>query len=724
MSIHTLLNSNPGRFFLFLLCVLLHPAIIHAFQAPQESAKVTYFSNTDLEYSGEVKAYQTSQDAKGGSLSVLPALDVAFVSRLQSDGAIEISIVLHGRGKIFQSLVDEDGDIMRIQSLSFEGRPVAFEEDDRRELKSLARALGPTFDDGAPVREKFGRVANYLIQMAPAGVPLGVDFVKAGNKGKCWSMVGAELVLGVDFVEAVMNHSMDEWLAAYGWFYNDKKFAICGLSYTPICDDFGSRYRNPAGYITTDPFSLRNKKPPTEEPHETTYHGNQMPVGLIRLYKPDNSFDFCIGRCGPKCFGSYAQEYFNVSNFTYSAECFAHDACIAETRSSNNKTGDKYKCVNEFINASWGYLNGEPCVGSELSDLLGWWVIDNEFLNLSRIARPSGNALQRMSDNKLKNIGNYTVISNRAGNRYIQILRREKAGSTFYSGVLGKGTPLTMKGYLTTDNAKAEKFEAMKANINGIVYDSKSKKKLKGVKVVIVGSKWDKDPKETMTDAKGKFIFPDVMPHEEYEITLTKPGYEDLTDTASASLFGTADFYYLEKKPDTGVPFGGDTMEWDYRHTTLSLTQGGSLSGPGAKILEQKEVPGGAKLFVAAAVENEDGATVTLNYKVKLGTKDGKNQWEVDYGNCECTYSLDVGNYKLRYTPTINDKGEVKTFNLESSSGDFTIQAEIFSDPYGGKYQVLPTYANCTYTINWDCTAPCESGSESLYLNLFELQVW
>jgi hypothetical protein len=507
---------------------------------------VIYLSDTEYGFEGELKG---SGVKKPKEMEHLLPIDISFSSTVRADGSIDMAIIFNTDSKILRAYVDNEGDIMRMRSESFNGGLVDFDEADRERLKELARAIKARYKADRPVTERFGTFANYLIQMAPSGAPVDLRFIKKG-KTKCWAFSRVVVAaLGTDFrefVEKVRSGRLDAWLKARNWTYEKDEDAICGLKETGICDRIGEIFKDRAGWVTTLP--LNNRKNITEVPHQTKYFHNTIPVGIIkRIRGPLN--EFCLGRCGPGC-GDVSDEYFNSSNFTCTAECFAHDACIGEVgyKTAIPTGGIGNACMDEFIAASWGYNNGKLCKGGNRADLLGWWGIktENRFVQLSKNGK-----LKTMVDDKYQDAGEWTLNQNRSDEQHVEIRRVWKLGipERIYTGKVEEGIPLEISGLSTSDNEAAKAFTAIKANINGVVEDSGSYAALPGVKVQLLGKKWDKTPKTVETNEKGGFIFLQVHPYEKYTVTLSKEGYEELKAKALVFTGGNTITYQLKKKP-------------------------------------------------------------------------------------------------------------------------------------------------------------------------------
>ena len=441
MCIHSMVEWKVPLFFFSLMCVLTISGVNPAGLQAEDQPTVSYLINSDTAFSGQAVLSGESSGSRAAPASALPVMDCTFSSMTQSDGAMNISITLHGAGKILSAQVDKDGDIVRMQSLTLSGEPVAFDEEDRGQLKLLARSLNPAFDDLTPVRERLAVFANFMIGKFPSGVPLDIHFIKpAGQPSqRCWELGATTIaLLGTGFVYDIVNHNLDAWLKARHWTYDSASNSICGLGYTPICDRIGSIYKDKAGWVTTLPLDDPNNA--KEKPHLTTYHGNHSPVGVPVKYSAEVNDDFCLGRCGPGCFGDIT-DYFNSSYFTVTAECFAHDVCIGEVGNDSSipAGGIGNACMDEFINASWGYLNGAPCNSISKTDVLDWWVLNTDFYLLTKQVSANGlYVLQQMQNDNLVPIGVYSLDSNKSKERYLTAMEFNGTDSSlvhwFYSG--------------------------------------------------------------------------------------------------------------------------------------------------------------------------------------------------------------------------------------------------------------------------------------------------
>jgi hypothetical protein len=741
MCIHSMLKRKGSLFFFSLVCALTVSGVYVPRLPAEEQPMVDYFTNTDTSFSGQAIVHVDSSGAKTLSASVLPGLDCMFSSTVENDGAMHISITLHNTGKVLSAQVDKDGDIVRMQSLTFAGKPVAFEEEDRDQLKLLARSLNPTFDDLTPVRERLATFANFIIGQFPAGAVLDIKFIKTAGQPsqRCWGLgLTTTALLGTGFVDDIRNHSLDKWLKARHWVYDSESDSICGLSYTPICDRIGTIYKDKAGWVTTlppdDPGSI------TEKPHMTTYHGNHSPVGVPVKYAAEVNDDFCLGRCGPGCFGNltpyFNTDYFNSSYFTVTAECFAHDVCIGEVGYDTliPTGGIGNACIGEFINASWGYVNGVQCNGVAKTDVLDWWVIAGEFLFLSKQSSANGYVLQQIqNNNQLVPIGIYLHNSNTSQERYLTAIKFKGTDTSvvswFYSGKLD--TPTTVNdGLWTNDNETIATLKANKANINGTVYDAQTNKPLSGVAIQIKGDNLDTTTQTSKTDSKGNFLFLSVSPYDTYTVNLSKAGYESKSDTTKVSLESTPLVYLMIPSSKNGVHFG-KTFAIEMPGANGTIETSGTISGPNAKVFSDK--PGGVNFAeqVAASVSNLPGATVEIDFNspvIKPTT------WKYTSGNSTTVYkitqteafvSYDTGTGCATSNPIVGPTCVVTPFNETFSSGAFSISAPIFACQGTGCY-LLGGYANLNVTYTWTTTTGTNesSGTDSFQVPLVGYEFW
>lgn len=539
--------------FLSVLSFLFITSIV--IPASAANGTVNYFSNTASEFSGQALAYKDSPDAKSVAASFLPALDCSFSATTEYDGSMKIAITLNAAKKVFTAEVDGDGDIMKMRSQTLDGKPAVFEEADREQLQLLARTLNPSFDDFTLVRERFAAFANYMIGRFPAGLVLDISFLKTATKPSqmCWQFgtFSNVTLLGTDFVDKVRNHQLDPWLKARKMVYDAANDAICGLKYTSICKNIGSVYTGKPGFVTTLP--LDDPGNPKEKPHMTTYHGNHSPIGVLVKYDNEVNNDFCLGRCGPGCYGQLV-DTFNASYYTVSAECFAHDVCIGEVGFDTvipiGGIGDA--CMDELLNATWGYVNGQPCNIVHKKDLLGWWVIASEYLLLSKVSTSNGYALQQVQDgtrNNLLSVGTYYMNDSLAKKRVLTAIKFKNPDSSlvnwFYTGLFD--TPATINdGLWTNDNKSIISLKGHKSSINGTISDSQTNKLLPGVTIQITGDNLDVNPHTAITDAKGKFLFLDVSPYDTYTVTLSKATYKNRTATTQVAMDNTPLSYSLD----------------------------------------------------------------------------------------------------------------------------------------------------------------------------------
>jgi hypothetical protein len=284
----------------------------------------------------------------------------------------------------------------------------------------------------------------------------------------------------------------------------------------------------------------------------TTYHGNRSTVGVPVQYQAEVDNDFCLGRCGPGCFGNIT-DYFNSSYFTVTAECFAHDVCIGEVGSIDPVPvgGNGNACLDEFVNASWGYLNGAPCNSIAKTDMLDWWVFDDMFYLLTKQVDANGlNVLQEMggkTGTDLVPTGVYSFNSNISKERYLTAMYFGKDSSLVYSFYSGKlDTPTKVNNFLfTADNEHIIKLTGTKANINGTVKDVATGKPLSNVTIQINGEDLDKKTQMSKTDSKGNFVFYSVNPYDFYTVKLSRTGYQSQTGYARPSLTSTPEEFEL-----------------------------------------------------------------------------------------------------------------------------------------------------------------------------------
>ena len=577
----SMIREKMPLFFFFMACMLIVAGVHGAPLTAEEQPTVEYFTNTETAFSGQALVYTDSTAAGKNSASALPLLDSTFSSTTEDDGSINISIYLHNTGKVLSAHVDNDGDIVEMKSLTLMGELTTFNDEDRDQLKRLARTLNPTFDDFTLVRERFATFANFIIGRFPSDVPLDIRFIKGALQPSktCWQLTATTtILLGSDFVGRIRNHNLDSWLRARKWVYDSTSDSICGLSYSTICDSIGSVYTNKAGFVTTlpldDPGNIK------EKPHLTTYHGNHSPVGIPVKYDVDVNNDFCLGRCGPGCFGNYV-DYFNSSSFTVTAECFAHDVCVGEVGNDAliPTGGIGNACIDEFINASWGYVNGSPCNSTAKTDVLGWWAIAGEFFLLSS---GSSTLQQLQGQNSLVPMGVYFLNSNKSKGRYLTAIKFKATGSSlvnwFYSGKMDTPTKIS-SGFLTSDNSSIISLRSDKSNLNGNVYDAQTGKPLSAAVIQITGNNLDTATQTSKTDSKGAFLFLNVSPYDTYSVSLTKKGYKNLNTTANVSMYNTPLSYQMD---ESGAPTRPEDISFELftsdTPTTWSFTQYGSTA--------------------------------------------------------------------------------------------------------------------------------------------------
>jgi hypothetical protein len=229
--------------------------------------------------------------------------------------------------------------------------------------------------------------------------------------------------------------------------------------------------------------------------------------------------------------------------------------------------------MDEFINASWGYVNGAPCNKIVKTDVLDWWVFNTDFFLLSKQVSANGlNVLQQYQNNQLVSAGVYALNSNKSNERYLTAMAFKQIDGplvqSFYSGKLN--TPTTANSLLwTNDNTTIFDFKAAKANINGTVHDAKTGKPLSGAAIQIQGDNLDKKAQASKTDSKGNFLFLSVSPYDTYTVNLSRTGYESQTDTTQVSTESTPLKYELTPTGQKTASFG----------KTWGITMPGGVNG-------------------------------------------------------------------------------------------------------------------------------------------------
>ncbi|UZR29681.1 carboxypeptidase regulatory-like domain-containing protein [Methylococcus mesophilus] len=672
---------------------------------------------------GELNISQRTDQTIDGEVRIARSANgpatISFSSKRDFSGATEISIVLHPGGKRLLGELDAEGDFLRIEVLAGNGAVAAVSDEEKLLLQSFLRTLGDSLDETG--RTAFARLVEFALARAPEGVPLSLHFRKAPVEPMqaapplCVELgVTLSQLLGEVPTTLIEQGLMDVWLMDHGWTYDRGRREICGLSYTRLCGTVGRPYRGRPGYVSILP--LLDAATVHDRRRRTRMHGGNMPIGHIRLYPGNPPDAFCVGRCGPGCFGSFG-DYLGNSDYTVTAECYAHDACIGEVDYDTiiPTTGTDDACADEFINAAWGYLNGAACNDAPADDVMGWWVVANEFMHLSPDADGGGRALQVWRDGKPQTVGRYFVNGKRTLGRYLAIRREETAGTTFYSGQIRTGRPVSVAGQQTSDNAAAQAFDGWRTRIHGRVYDSKSHKPLARVSVVLKGGRYDPGEKSTSTDAKGRFVFDQVHPYETYIAALSRRGYDDQAQEASVSLFDAGESYYLVKRSAVGAGFGGKDS-WKYRGTTFELFQSGRLTGQGARILkESTSSPPAPFRSVQATFERVEGDTLKFDYEIRLSAANRSNAWEAVEGDCFVVYGMTVNHYRLQYF-SVDAAGQIQGYNLLSDTGVFSVSVPVFADPLA---QILtPLYGTVAYTVSWSksCGGTITSDSETLSL--------
>ncbi|WP_169603760.1 carboxypeptidase-like regulatory domain-containing protein [Methylococcus geothermalis] len=683
---------------------------------------------------GELHISQRTDQMIDGEVRIAASANgpvtISFASTRDFSGTTEIAIVLHPGGKRLFGELDAEGDILRVEVIAGNGAVTAVSDEEKRLLRSFLRTLGKSFGDTG--RAAFARLVEFAIAKAPEGVPLSLHFRKVpvepmqAAPGLCVELgVTLSYLLGEVPTTLIEQGLMEVWLMDHGWTYDRGRREICGLGYTRLCGTIGRPYRGRPGYVSILP--LLDAATAHDRRRRTRMHGGNMPVGHIRLYPGNPPDAFCVGRCGPGCFGSFG-DYLGNSDYTVTAECYAHDACIGEVGYDTliPTTGTDDACTDEFINAAWGYLNGTACNDAPADDVMGWWVVANEFMYLSPDADGGGRALQVWRDGRPQTVGRYFVNGRRVLERYLAIRREETAGTTFYSGQIRTGRRVWVSGLQTSDNAAAQAFDGWRTRIHGRVYDSKSHKPVARVSVVLRGGRYDPGERSTSTDATGRFVFDQVHPYETYIVALSKRGYDDQAQEASVSLFDAGESYYLVKRSAVEASFGG-TDRWKYRGTTFELFQSGRLTGQGARILkESTSSPPAPFRSVVATFDRVEGDTLKFDYEIRLSAANRSNAWETVEGKCFVVYGMTVNHYRLQYF-SVDAAGQIQSYNLSSDTGVFSVSVPVFAaDPFGHDQILTPLYATVVYTVSWSmsCDGAMTSDSETWSLQALDWTTW
>lgn len=691
-----------GAFFL-LFAIFFNYANAEDFRlyetVPDTESGARIYSNTEDAFVGEaVVTEYTSDKAKKQSL---PEIDASFSSEKNIDGSIKIRITLQSSDRQFSAYVDREGDIMKMESTTLAGEPGSVTPKSRKQLKAFIRSISVIYDDRQAVQEKLGRFVNFLIESAPSGVPFSMEFLK--NRGSqsavgepatlCWVIDNAVAgLLGSRFVYQLANGKLENWLAERKWSFiekyeGQKKRAICGLRYTPLCSSAGQKYTGQLGWVTTLPLS--DAFNPEEQPHRTTYHNNNLPVGVIKRY-PNGEGDFCVGRCGPGCFG-YVGDYYNSSNFTLTAECFAHDACMGEVDDTSKipTGGPGNSCMDEFINASWGYINGSPCNIDDKVGIFGWWVFPNsEYFLLSEITDALGASIvQAFQNNGAEEVGKYVINKGASGNRSALIRIRDTVlldtTKMFFSGEVSGEKILQIKGDTTTNNKKAQPFTAIKAAILGNVYDANSKQPLNAVSVELRGTKYATDAIRQSTDKNGEFYFSAPIPYEEYFVTFSKFGYATSNIPVNINKGIKNQIFYLKPK-NTGNSFkvhslyADELKDWVFDGTmydipvNFKLTFNGDIANDGEMLFEARQGSyyywGETRRNLAVLETYSKGCTTSVSGTYNYIPSSGK--LEGSYVNGSDTYAWKLSNKNIQWLShhsSVNIISDGSEFNITLS---------------------------------------------------------
>ena len=521
-----------------LAVIALFPVCLSAQEVQGGSGKYQRTGSNDY-FSGQV-----SVSYKGAEQTV------RFSSRRLPSGEISIRAEMPSREKEVRATVSRRGYILQVAVIGLDNEVAVWEQADKDIVNLFSRRLFRHSNLRLAVQERFARVLAYLAEMAPVGVPLEIGFSEKDPAARgayadpqmCWQMKGTTVaLLGLTWTTYVDLRYYDAWLAARGWTYNPDR-GICGISTTSICNRIGTVYKDRDGWISTNPWEESLVHPPQvfEPAHEPS--GNTARVGF-----PANEQN-CMGRCGPACFGAFHESFHNFSDVTYTAECFAHDACTGEAGlgkpDADIFVGEGYACVDEFINASWGYMHGPACTNTaDLSDIYGWWRFTvnnrNAYFNITRQAVQE----QTSASQKPKKMGTYLAVLNNEGNRVLQIKRRTKGilftstGGT-YSGIVAQGGLKGMlqltEGAFTTDNKTVKSFSAINLVYGGTVVDGTDSDAppVEGVRVVVKAMKngravWTS--RAVTTGSDGAFVVKGLDPFYSYAAEFSKKGYNKLS---------------------------------------------------------------------------------------------------------------------------------------------------------------------------------------------------